>query len=77
MNIKTETALLALARGRTLALDDASGTVVRVLRGNVWVTQYRDAADHVLAPGDSFRLDRPGLAVIQAMSPARVCLEGA
>lgn len=77
MNIKTETALLALARGRTLVLDDAAGTVVRVLRGDVWITQDRDAADHVLEPGGTFRLDRPGLTVIQAMSPARVCLEGA
>lgn len=77
MNIKAQQALLALTRGNTLVLDDAAGTLVRCLRGDVWITQDRDTADHVLKPGESFRVERAGTTVIQAMSPARVCLEAA
>ena len=41
-------------KGRdSINLDDARGTTVRVGRGQLWITQYGDPVDHVLAAGDA------------------------
>jgi len=66
MYIKATTALLALARGTALTLQDARGARVRVLAGRLWITQDHDRKDHFVDAGASFRVDRDGPTVVEA-----------
>jgi hypothetical protein len=77
MNIKASTALLALARGTTLTLEDARGALVRCLRGRLWITQERDQKDYVVDAGGTFRIDRDGPTVVEAARDARFLVEAA
>lgn len=55
-------------QGRTTrALVDQQGQRITCLEGLLWVTQHRDQRDIVLMPGDSFILDKPGLAIVFAL----------
>ena len=75
MNIKTTAARLQLRRADTLTLDDARGVLVRCLEGALWITQHDDQADHVIAAGQVFRVDRKGPVVVQATRAARLAIE--
>ena len=76
MNIKaTAAARLLLPRADTLTLDDARGALVRCLEGALWITQHDDQADHVIAAGEVFRVDREGPVVVQATRAARLTIE--
>jgi hypothetical protein len=75
MNIKARIARLALRQRDTLTLEAARGALVRCLEGLVWITQDGDRADHIVAAGDSFRVDRDGSVIVQATRPARVAIE--
>jgi hypothetical protein len=75
MNIKATTALLALMRGATLTLDDSRGALVRVLTGELWITQDGDPNDHFAATGAPFRISRGGATVLQALDEARFVVE--
>jgi hypothetical protein len=77
MNIKATTALLALQRGHTLALADSRGAVIRVLAGDVWITQDGDLNDHLASAGEWFRISRDGATVVQALHDARFVVEAA
>lgn len=46
------------------------GLEVTSLEGVAWITQTDDARDVILAKGQSFVLDRPGLAVVYALRDA-------
>lgn len=48
------------------------GERVRVLYGRVWLTEEGGRRDAFLASGEEVRLDRPGLAVVEALGPARI-----
>ena len=67
---------LTLAPGDSINLDDARGTSVRVGRGQLWITQYGDPVDHVLAAGDTWAVERNGRTVVQAQSDTLVDLTG-
>ncbi len=75
MNIKARIARLALARRDTLKLEAARGALVRCMEGLVWITQDGDRSDHFVAAGDTFRVDRDGLVLVQAARAARVAIE--
>ena len=52
------------------------GKTVRVLEGDVWITQQDDRRDITLSPGDTFTLDRQGLTLLVAVGhPAVVCID--
>jgi hypothetical protein len=56
-----------------LSIRDGRGLTVRCLAGFLWITQYRDSDDIVLEAGECFVLDRPGLALVNALiGPATV-----
>ncbi|WP_224362804.1 EamA family transporter [Hyalangium versicolor] len=38
--------------------------------GQVWLTREGDATDHILRAGESLRMEKPGLVVVQALRPA-------
>lgn len=67
---------LTLAPDQLVDLDDARGTVIRVSRGRVWLTQYGDPVDHVLGPGDAWAVERNGRTIVQAQERTLIDLSG-
>jgi len=63
-----------LARGGVLRIEDGRGSLIHVRDGALWLTQEGDARDRYLAAGSSFRLDRDGLAIAQALRPSTVAM---
>lgn len=59
---------------QTLRLNDAAGWTVACVRGGVWITQEVDSRDIFLDAGDSFTLDRAGLALVLAVRNAAVAI---
>jgi hypothetical protein len=53
---------------QVLPIRDGQGMSVQCLGGAVWITQADDLKDIVLERGQSFVLDRPGLALVTAPS---------
>lgn len=54
-----------------------AGSTLTCHEGWVWLTREGDSRDYVLAAGDSVRLDKPGLVVVQALRTARFELQRA
>ncbi len=65
---------LALARGAMHRILNGRGWQIYVSEGELWLTQHHDTRDFVLKAGESFTLDRDGLAIACAMSPAVIVL---
>jgi hypothetical protein len=64
-----------LNTGELLDINDGEGFAVECLEGAVWITQSDDPRDIVLKAGQSFVLDKPGLALVCAASgPATVAV---
>jgi hypothetical protein len=66
MNLMTGDLQATLRKGQTLCLRDALGLEIRVTEGSLWLTQERDAQDHVIGTGGSFRIVRRGAVVLTA-----------
>jgi hypothetical protein len=77
MNVQLHTGKLQLARHGHVEVIDGRGASVRCLLGALWLTQDGDPRDIVLTPGQSFTLDRDGLAIIFATAEATVALSSA
>jgi len=56
-----------LAADQTLRLRGAAGWAITCCAGTVWITQEGDPRDIFLGAGESFTLDRAGLALIYAL----------
>jgi hypothetical protein len=66
---------IPLNTGELLDINDGEGLTVECLEGAVWITQSNDPRDVVLNAGESFVLDRPGLALVcAAAGPATVAV---
>ena len=63
---------IALKARQIHRIDNGRGVGVTCLKGTVWITQDRDLRDVVLTPGQSFVLDRNGLALIFAFKDATI-----
>jgi Protein of unknown function (DUF2917) len=57
---------MRLAAGQEFRLYDAAGWAIACRSGSVWITQEADTRDVFLNAGESFGLDRGGLALILA-----------
>ncbi len=57
---------VSLPRGSMLRIDEGAGVLVYVWEGEVWLTQEGSCRDHVLQPGQWFRLERGGAALAHA-----------
>lgn len=66
MKIGLNHAAIELARRQDLQVVDGAGFTVTCHRGSLWITQHHDTRDIILGPGESFVLDRRGLALIRA-----------
>jgi len=66
---------LHLASREIINIHDGAGLLVRCLRGVLWITQADDSDDIVIEDGQSFILDRPGLALVSApVGPADIVI---
>ncbi len=74
MKIELNTPTLALPRDGLIALRDAEGTRVTTLRGALWITQDSHQSDVILEEGQSFTVDRAGLTLVMALTPASLRL---
>jgi hypothetical protein len=74
MNIELANAALRLARGQTLKVHDGAGSTICANEGVLWITEENSASDVLLAAGQCFRLQKRGLAVVQAFNDASVSL---
>ena len=74
MKLEIASAALRLARGQTLKLKDSVGSTICAREGSVWITEENSRKDVVLEPGNCFRVDRPGLTIVQAFADASVSL---
>ncbi|MBV9360942.1 MAG: DUF2917 domain-containing protein, partial [Betaproteobacteria bacterium] len=64
---------LVMARGSSLRIEDGEGMTLRVRWGGTWITQEADHRDYYVSPGESFRLDRGGSALVTALN--RACVD--
>jgi hypothetical protein len=59
-----------------LDIRDGQGLRVKSLHGVLWITQSNDSEEIVVRGGQSFALDRPGLALISApIGPADIIIQ--
>ena len=61
-----------LPAGKLLRLEDARGVEVACDSGRVWITEERSLDDVWLGAGQSVRLARTGLAILEATQAARI-----
>lgn len=74
MTLELKSAALRLGRGQTLKLRDGLGSTICAREGTLWITEENSRKDVVLEPGQCFRVDRPGLTLVQAFADAQVSL---
>lgn len=74
MKIELTTPTLSLPRDGLIALRDARGMRVTSLEGALWITQDAQGGDIILERGQSFTVDRPGLTLVMALTPASLRL---
>jgi len=74
MKLEIASGALRLARGQTLKLTDGVGSTICAREGTVWITEENSRKDIVLEPGYCFRVDKPGLTLVQAFADASVSL---
>jgi DUF2917 family protein len=65
---------MQLGAGQEFRLHDAAGWTVACRSGSVWITQEADTRDMFLNAGDSFMLDRTGLALILARQDSALAI---
>jgi len=65
---------LSLARGAMHRIVNGRGWQIYVSEGELWLTQDCDSRDCLLGAGESFTLDRDGMAIACAMRPAVIIL---
>ena len=64
-----------LQRGRFLRVMDGAGSTLTAHTGSVWITEEDGMRDVVLRAGQSLRLQRPGLALVEAFSDAAISFD--
>jgi hypothetical protein len=76
MNAHADHLLQRLGTGKLIGIDHGEGSLVSCVEGALWITQSNDPRDIVIKGGESFVLDRPGLALVcAAAGPAVVAVD--
>jgi len=74
MNLELDQDGLCLKRSQVLKVRGGAGHSVLCHSGSLWLTQDRDQRDIVLGAGESFVLDRDGLALVQALEQSAISI---
>jgi hypothetical protein len=74
MQLQLQKPVIALEPGQVVTLDDAQGTRIVARIGTVWVTEEGNLRDHVVGPGETLVVARPGRTLVQALKPAWISL---
>jgi Protein of unknown function (DUF2917) len=74
MNNELRHPLTDLTAGSVLPVRDGEGCAIVLFEGQVWITLQDDPRDIVLAAGESFSIDRPGLTLVQAFRDSKLML---
>ncbi len=65
---------MPLLRHEQLRIEDGRDLLIHAWQGSLWITQEGDRRDIVLQAGQSFRLDRNGIALVECWEDAVVAL---
>jgi len=63
-----------MARGTLIRVRDAAGGTISAQAGTVWINEENSRRDVLLRPGQSFRLRRRALAIVEAWTDAAISL---
>ena len=74
MHIELVKGALRLARGQILKLHEGAGSTVCARDGAVWITEENSRKDVVLEAGQCYRIERPGVAILQAFADASLSI---
>ena len=72
MNLELASAALRLHAGQTMTVRDGAGSTICAREGTIWLTEENSSKDVLLSPGQCFRLQKSGTAVLQAFNDASV-----
>jgi hypothetical protein len=67
MQLELASGAVRLGANQVLKLRDGAGVTVCALAGAVWITEENQPRDIVLEAGSCYRLERPGVAVVNAL----------
>lgn len=70
MTLELKKGTVRLAPNQTLKVVDAAGSTVSAIEGSVWITEENQPNDIVLTPGNSYRLRKPGVALVNSLGGA-------
>jgi len=65
---------MPLLRDEQLRIENGRDLLIHAWQGSLWITQEGDTRDVVLHAGQSFRLDRDGVALVKCWENAVVAL---
>lgn len=74
MELNPSGGAICLQRDQHIYFRDAAGWMVRARSGTVWITQDGDSRDIVLKSGQSFVMDRNGVALLTPLDKADICV---
>ena len=69
--------MIQLKRGMLLRVRECAGNMVTAHSGWVWITEHGSQCDVVLHAGQSFRLARRGVALVEALGDASISIDPA
>ena len=67
MTLELKRGTVRLGPNQTLKVVDAAGSTVSAVEGSVWITEENQPNDIVLTPGNSYRLRKPGVALVNSL----------
>ena len=77
MKICLEDTSVELATNEMLTITGGLGMKVTCVLGSIWITQNNDQRDVVLAAGETFVINRDGIALLSAMASSMVAMQPA
>jgi hypothetical protein len=75
MNSQRVLPVICLHQGCPIRLENAAGTRVRCLHGTIWITVPGEPDDVFLRAGQSYRIPRDGLSLVENVESGSVELE--